>query len=140
MPRFKLIIEYDGGPYVGWQRQENGASVQQAIEAAIAAFSGETVVLKGAGRTDSGVHALGQVAHFDLASERTTDTVRDAINAHLKPQPIAILSAEQVGEDFDARFSARRSTKPPCTRRRRRWSATMTSPPSAPPNVRRSRR
>jgi len=106
--RFKLTIEYDGGPYVGWQRQENGASVQQAIEEAIAAFSGETVVLKGAGRTDSGVHALGQVAHFDLATGRATDTVRDAINAHLKPQPIAILSAEQVGEDFDARFSARR--------------------------------
>jgi tRNA pseudouridine38-40 synthase len=106
MPRFKLTIEYDGGPFVGWQRQENGASVQQSIEEAIAAFSGETVVLKGAGRTDSGVHALGQVAHFDLASERTEDTVRDAINAHLKPLPVAILSAERVGEDFDARFSA----------------------------------
>jgi tRNA pseudouridine38-40 synthase len=106
--RFKLVIEYDGGPYVGWQRQENGLSVQQAIEAAITAFSGETVVLKGAGRTDSGVHALGQVAHVDLVGARTADTVRDATNAHLKPQPIAILSAESVAEDFDARFSARR--------------------------------
>jgi len=106
--RFKLTIEYDGGPFVGWQSQENGRSVQQAIEEAIAAFSGEAAVLKGAGRTDSGVHALGQVAHFDLVSERTADTVRDAINAHLKPQPIAILSAELAANDFDARFSAKR--------------------------------
>ena len=106
MPRFKLTIEYDGGPFVGWQRQENGRSVQQAIEEAVAAFSGETIVLKGAGRTDSGVHALGQVAHLDLASERTEDTVRDAINAHLKAEPVVILSAERVADGFDARFSA----------------------------------
>ena len=108
MPRFKLTIEYDGGPFVGWQRQENGRSVQQAIEEAIAAFSGEKIVLKGAGRTDSGVHALGQVAHFDLVRERTPEVVRDATNANLRPQPIVILGAEVVGEDFDARFSARR--------------------------------
>ncbi|HEY5080769.1 MAG TPA: tRNA pseudouridine(38-40) synthase TruA [Bauldia sp.] len=108
MPRFKLTIEYDGGPFVGWQRQENGRSVQQAIEEAVAAFSGETIVLKGAGRTDSGVHALGQVAHFDLTRERTPDVVRDATNANLRPQPITILAAEEVGADFDARFSARR--------------------------------
>lgn len=106
MPRFKLTIEYDGGPFVGWQRQENGRSVQQAIEEAVAAFSGETIVLKGAGRTDSGVHALGQVAHFDLASERAEDTVRDAINAHLKSEPVVILAAERVADGFDARFSA----------------------------------
>ena len=106
MSRFKLTIEYDGGPFVGWQRQENGRSVQQAIEEAVAAFSGETIVLKGAGRTDSGVHALGQVAHFELASERTEDTVRDAINAHLKAEPVVILSAERVADGFDARFSA----------------------------------
>jgi tRNA pseudouridine38-40 synthase len=106
MRRFKLTIEYDGGPFVGWQRQENGRSVQQAIEEAVLAFSGETIVLKGAGRTDSGVHALGQVAHFDLASERTDDTVRDAINAHLKPEPVVVLSAERVADGFDARFSA----------------------------------
>ncbi len=106
MPRFKLTIEYDGGPFVGWQRQENGRSVQQAIEEAVAAFSGEAIVLKGAGRTDSGVHALGQVAHLDLASERTEDTVRDAINAHLKAEPVVILSAERVVDGFDARFSA----------------------------------
>ncbi|MEX0852442.1 MAG: tRNA pseudouridine(38-40) synthase TruA [Bauldia sp.] len=106
MPRFKITIEYDGGPFVGWQRQENGRSVQQAIEEAISAFCGESVVVKGAGRTDSGVHALGQAAHFDLAREWPADTVRDALNAHLKPEPIAILSAEAVADDFDARFSA----------------------------------
>jgi tRNA pseudouridine38-40 synthase len=106
MPRYKVTIEYDGGPFVGWQRQENGMTVQQALEEALAAFTSEIVVVKGAGRTDSGVHALGQVAHFDLATERTTDVVRDALNAHLRPHPIAILSADQVGDDFDARFSA----------------------------------
>jgi tRNA pseudouridine38-40 synthase len=106
MPRFKLVIEYDGGPFVGWQRQENGRSVQQAIEEAVTAFSGETVVVKGAGRTDSGVHALGQVAHIDLTRDWPADTVRDALNAHLRPEPVAILSAEAVGDDFDARFSA----------------------------------
>ncbi len=106
MPRFKLVIEYDGGPFVGWQRQENGRSVQQAIEEAVAAFSSETVVVKGAGRTDSGVHALGQVAHIDLARDWPADTVRDALNAHLRPEPVAILCAEAVGDDFDARFSA----------------------------------
>jgi tRNA pseudouridine38-40 synthase len=106
MQRFKVVIEYDGGPFVGWQRQANGRSVQQSIEEAIAAFSGETVVVKGAGRTDAGVHALGQVAHFDLEKERTADTVRDALNALMRPDPIAILSAEPVGMDFDARFSA----------------------------------
>lgn len=106
MPRTKIIVEYDGGPFVGWQRQANGRSVQQAIEEAVTAFSGETVVVKGAGRTDSGVHALGQVAHFDLTRAWPTDTVRDALNAHLKPEPIAVLSAEAVDENFDARFSA----------------------------------
>ncbi|HVY21277.1 MAG TPA: tRNA pseudouridine(38-40) synthase TruA [Bauldia sp.] len=106
MPRYKVTIEYDGGPFVGWQRQENGLTVQQALEEAVAAFTGETVVVKGAGRTDSGVHALGQVAHFDLATERTTDVVRDALNAHLRPHPIAIISAERAADDFDARFSA----------------------------------
>jgi tRNA pseudouridine38-40 synthase len=106
MQRFKVIIEYDGGPFVGWQRQANGRSIQQSIEEAITAFSGETVVVKGAGRTDAGVHALGQVAHFDLEKERTTDTVRDALNALMRPDPIAIVTAEAVGMDFDARFSA----------------------------------
>jgi tRNA pseudouridine38-40 synthase len=106
MPRFKLLIEYDGTPFVGWQAQANGVSVQGAIAAAVAAFSGETASVQGAGRTDAGVHALGQVAHVDLAKDWDTDSVRDALNFHLRPQPIAILSAERVGEDFDARFSA----------------------------------
>jgi tRNA pseudouridine38-40 synthase len=106
MPRFKLLIEYDGTPFVGWQAQDNGVSVQSAIAAAVTAFSGETVPVHGAGRTDAGVHALGQVAHVDLAKDWDTDSVRDALNFHLRPQPIAVLSAERVAEDFDARFSA----------------------------------
>ena len=91
MPRYKLTIEYDGTPFFGWQIQDNGPSVQGALIEAIAAFSGERVAVNGAGRTDAGVHALGQVAHVDLAKEWDTDTVRDAINAHLRPQPIAVL-------------------------------------------------
>jgi tRNA pseudouridine38-40 synthase len=106
VPRYKLTIEYDGGPFVGWQRQANGPSVQQAIETAVHAFTGETVVVKGAGRTDAGVHALGQVAHIDLGRDRAADKVRDAINAHLRPSPVAIVAAERVADDFDARFSA----------------------------------
>jgi tRNA pseudouridine38-40 synthase len=106
MPRYKIIVEYDGAPFAGWQYQENSPSVQRAIMTAIEAFSGEKVMVQGAGRTDAGVHALGQVAHFDLASERETDTVRDAINAHLRPLPVAILSAERVPGGFDARRSA----------------------------------
>jgi tRNA pseudouridine38-40 synthase len=106
MPRYKLTIEYDGGPFVGWQRQANGRSVQQAIEEAVTGFAGEAVVVKGAGRTDAGVHAFGQVAHLDLSRDWPADTVRDAINAHLRPAPVAILAAEPVAADFDARFSA----------------------------------
>lgn len=106
MPRYKLTIEYDGAGFVGWQVQANGLSVQGALEAAIAAFTGEVVTVRGAGRTDAGVHALGQVAHLDLATARDPGTVRDAINAHLRPHRIAVLSAEDVADDFDARFSA----------------------------------
>src|SRR6478672_3233240 len=106
MPRYKILIEYDGAPFAGWQYQDNAPSVQRTIMAAIEAFSGETPMVQGAGRTDAGVHALGQVAHFDLSSERDTDTIRDALNAHLRPHPIAILSAETVSGDFDARRSA----------------------------------
>jgi tRNA pseudouridine38-40 synthase len=106
MPRYKLTIEYDGAPFVGWQIQDNGPSVQGAIMAAVAAFSGESAMVQGAGRTDAGVHALGQVAHVDLAKEHAPDTVRDALNAHLRPHPIAILSAERAATDFDARRSA----------------------------------
>jgi tRNA pseudouridine38-40 synthase len=108
MPRYKIIVEYDGGPFVGWQLQKNDLSVQGALMTAIEAFSGEKVMVQGAGRTDAGVHAIGQVAHFDLAAERETDTVRDAINARLRPHPVAVLSAEKVGVDFDARRSALR--------------------------------
>ena len=106
MPRYKLTIEYDGTPFVGWQVQDNGPSVQGVLTEAIAAFTGERVVVAGAGRTDAGVHALGQVAHVDLAKDWDGDTVRDAINFHLRPRPIAVLTAEQVAENFDARFSA----------------------------------
>jgi tRNA pseudouridine38-40 synthase len=108
MPRYKLLIEYDGAPFVGWQVQHNGVSVQGVLTAATAAFCGESVHVQGAGRTDAGVHALGQVAHIDLARPWDTDTIRDAINAHLRPHPVAVLAAELVADDFDARFSARR--------------------------------
>ena len=106
MIRWRITVEYDGGPFVGWQRQDNGPSVQEAIEQAITGFCGEEVQVTGAGRTDSGVHALAQVAHFDLAREASADTVRDAINFHLKPRPVAVLDALPVAADFHARFSA----------------------------------
>ena len=106
MTRFKLTLEYDGGPFVGWQRQDNGPSVQAALERAVLGFCGERVTVQGAGRTDAGVHALGQVAHVDIAKPCDAETVRDALNAHLRPDPIAVLAAAAVGEDFHARFSA----------------------------------
>ena len=108
MTRYKIIVEYDGGGFAGWQRQDNGPSVQAALEAAVEGFCAEAVTAHAAGRTDSGVHALGQVAHVDLAKETTTDTLRDALNHHLKPAPVVVLAAEAVGEDFHARFSATR--------------------------------
>jgi len=108
MPRYKLTIEYDGTSFVGWQVQDNGVSVQGVLTAAIAAFAGEQAAVGAAGRTDAGVHALGQVAHVDLAKDWDTETVRDAINFHLRPQPVAVLAAERAGPDFDARFSARK--------------------------------
>ena len=107
MPRYALTIEYDGGPFVGWQRQANGMSVQQRLEEAVFAINGVFCVVHGAGRTDAGVHALGQVSHVDLKRVWCEDRLRDAINAHLLPSPIAVLSARPVGEDFEARFSAR---------------------------------
>ncbi len=106
MPRYKLTIEYDGTGYVGWQRQDNGPSIQGALERAIQGFCGDTVTLQGAGRTDAGVHALGQVAHGDLSRDWPADTVRDAINSHLRPEPIAVIAAERVADDFSARFDA----------------------------------
>ena len=106
MPRYKLTLEYDGTPFVGWQRQENGPSVAGALAEAIERFAGERPDVSGAGRTDAGVHALGQVAHVDLEKEWDTDTVRDALNAHLRPRPIAVIAAERAAVDFHARFSA----------------------------------
>ncbi|MGD0191116.1 MAG: tRNA pseudouridine(38-40) synthase TruA [Rhizomicrobium sp.] len=106
MPRYRLTLEYDGGPFVGWQRQDNGPSVQGALEGAIAKLSGEEVTATGAGRTDAGVHACGQVAHFDLAKDFAADKVRDALNHHLRPDPVAVISAEIAAPDFHARFDA----------------------------------
>jgi len=108
MPRYRLLIEYDGGPFVGWQMQAGGPSVQGAITQAVEAFAEEKVTVYGAGRTDAGVHALGQVAHFDLARDWRADRVRDALNAQLRPHPVAVLSADKVTSAFDARFSAKR--------------------------------
>jgi tRNA pseudouridine38-40 synthase len=106
MPRYRLTLEYDGGALVGWQRQDNGPSVQGALEDAIEKFSAERVTVNGAGRTDAGVHALGQVAHFDLEKEFAPDTVRDALNHFLRPAAITVLAAALVPADFHARFSA----------------------------------
>jgi len=106
MPRYRLTIEYDGRPFCGWQRQADDLSVQQVLEEAIARFSGESPVTQAAGRTDAGVHALGQVVHFDLVREWDPFKVREALNYHTKPHPVAILTAERVSETFEARFSA----------------------------------
>src|SRR4051794_6409427 len=108
MPRYKLTIEYDGTPFAGWQWQDDAPSVQRTLTEAIAAFCGHAVKVAGAGRTDAGVHALGQVAHVDLDKDWRADRVRDAVNAHLRPHPVAVLSAEKAADDFDARFSAKK--------------------------------
>src|SRR5580704_10865888 len=94
VPRYKISVEYDGGPYVGWQRQDTGPSIQAAIEDAIFAFSAERVHVQCAGRTDSGVHARGQVAHFDLDAGKPIEEVRGALNFHLKPHPIVVPTVE----------------------------------------------
>lgn len=106
MPRYKLVIEYDGTPFVGWQIQSEGLSVQGVLQEAIFRFSGERVKVRGAGRTDTGVHALGQVAHVDLTREWPAARVQDAINYHLRPAPCAVLNCCNVPSTFDARFSA----------------------------------
>lgn len=106
MPRYKLTIEYDGTPFVGWQVQSNGPSIQGALRAAIERLSGEAALPQGAGRTDTGVHATGQVAHLDLGKQWAPDTLRDGLNFHLKPNPISIVHVEPVGPQFNARFSA----------------------------------
>jgi tRNA pseudouridine38-40 synthase len=104
--RYKLTLEYDGTEFVGWQWQTNGFSVQQALEEAVTAFCGETVRVHGAGRTDSGVHALGQACHLDLGRAAEPEKLRDALNAHLRPHRISVLAAENAADDFDARRSA----------------------------------
>jgi len=106
VPRYKLTIEYDGAPFSGWQIQAGGLTVQGVLTAAIEALAGEKTLVQGAGRTDAGVHARGQVAHVDLTRDWDTDTVRDALNAHLRPHPVAILAAERVADGFNARTSA----------------------------------
>jgi len=106
MPRYKLTIEYDGTPFSGWQIQDTALTVQGALETAVKAASGEDVRVHGAGRTDAGVHALAQVAHCDVAKAFPPGRLRDALNAHLRPHPVAVLSAEIVPETFEARFSA----------------------------------
>ena len=106
MPRYKLTIEYDGTEFVGWQRQANGLSVQEALETAVTRFCGEQVQVHGAGRTDAGVHALGQTAHLDLARTVPAEVLRSAVNHHLRPAAISVLDAEPAAEDFDARLSA----------------------------------
>ena len=106
MFKYKITIEYDGTNFVGWQRQENGPSIQSSIEKAIKKITSETVNVFGAGRTDSGVHAKGQVAHFELLKKISLDNIRDGINQHLRPLPISILDAKKVNEDFHARFCA----------------------------------
>lgn len=107
MPRYRLTLEYDGEPFVGWQRQDNGPSVQQAMEEAVVRFCGKHAVVNAAGRTDAGVHAAGQVVHLDLQRDWAPETVRDALNFHLRPAPVAVLEARRVAGDFHARFSAR---------------------------------
>jgi tRNA pseudouridine38-40 synthase len=106
MPRYRVTIEYDGTPFVGWQRQPTGRSVQQAIEDALPKFTRETPKVTAAGRTDAGVHAAGQVVHFDLARAFPAAKLCDALNWHLQPDPIAALAAAQVPDDFHARLSA----------------------------------
>jgi tRNA pseudouridine38-40 synthase len=106
MPRYRLTIEYDGTPFSGWQIQDNAPTVQGALEIAVKAICGEQVRVHGAGRTDAGVHALGQVAHCDIAKHFVPGRLRDGLNAHLRPAPIGVLSADIVPDTFEARFSA----------------------------------
>ncbi|HYE28661.1 MAG TPA: tRNA pseudouridine(38-40) synthase TruA [Allosphingosinicella sp.] len=105
MTRFRLILEYDGGPFMGWQRQAHGPSVQQAIEEALAAITGETATLHAAGRTDAGVHALAMAAHVDLEKRIGPFRLAEGLNARLRPRPVAVLAAAVVADDWHARFS-----------------------------------
>ena len=107
MPRYKLTLEYDGTGLVGWQKQPNGRSVQEILETAFERFCGEQVLVAGAGRTDAGVHALGQAAHVDLPRAYPADEIRGAVNHHIGGENVAVLAVEPVADDFDARRSAR---------------------------------
>jgi tRNA pseudouridine38-40 synthase len=106
MPRYRLIVEYDGTGFVGWQRQDNGASVQGALEEALFKMTGEVSTVTGAGRTDAGVHAMAQCGHFDLAKDFAADKIRDGLNHFLRPAAVAVIAADVVAADFHARFSA----------------------------------
>jgi tRNA pseudouridine38-40 synthase len=106
VPRYKLTIEYCGAGFVGWQRQPNGLSVQEALETAIRRFCGESATVFGAGRTDAGVHALAQVAHVDILRAADPEEIRSAVNHHLRPHAISVLRVEPASVDFDARLSA----------------------------------
>lgn len=105
MTRFRLLLEFDGRPYMGWQRQAHGPSVQQAIEEAVEAITGEATAVHGAGRTDAGVHALGMAAHVDIQRPISAFRLADGLNAKLRPHPIAVLEAREVPGDWHARFS-----------------------------------
>ena len=105
MTRWKLTIEYDGGPFMGWQRQEHGPSIQQAIEAALQRMTGEETAVTAAGRTDAGVHALAMAAHVDVTKPLTPHRLREGLNALVRPNPISILDVEQFADDWHARFS-----------------------------------
>ena len=108
MPNYKIIVEYDGTNFVGWQQQENGQSIQSALQESVFKLSGEKVTIFGAGRTDAGVHAYGQVASFTIKKQIGTDVIRDGLNQHLRPQPISIQKSELVDDNFHARFSAKK--------------------------------
>jgi tRNA pseudouridine38-40 synthase len=107
VPRYKLILEYDGSGLVGWQRQNNGLSVQEILEMAVERFCGRKLTVHGAGRTDAGVHALAQAAHVDLPKESATDVIRNALNQHVKPHAVSVLAVAAVADNFDARRAAR---------------------------------
>ena len=105
MTRWKLTIEYDGGPFMGWQRQDHGPSVQQTLEEALHRMTGETAAVTAAGRTDAGVHALAMASHVDVTKPLTPHRLREGLNALVRPHPISILEVEQVADDWHARFS-----------------------------------
>ncbi len=107
MPRYKLTIEYDGTSLVGWQRQPNGLSVQEVLETAVERLCGEAARVYGAGRTDSGVHAMGQVAQVDLTKAMDHEIIRSGLNFHLRPAAVSVLMVEEVPDDWEARFSAK---------------------------------